>query len=57
LLNRKFSLEKVAKLSNIDDYTIYQIDVLDKKYSEFLKKYKGRDPDYPMIKFKLSESE
>lgn len=50
LIQRKFVLEKFAKMNNIEQYTLYTINEYYKMYCKILDDAKGKDIDYPDYK-------
>ena len=47
----KLSLNKLAKVDNIENYTLKILDILRQKYEESIEKNNGQDPDFPLVTF------
>lgn len=47
----KFSLNKFAKLDNIENYTLDIVYKLQEEYNNYLEKTKGIDVDFPEFEF------
>lgn len=50
-MEQKFYLNKFAKATNIEGYTLKALKYLTEAYEDLLEKSEGKDPDFPEIEF------
>ena len=47
-------LEKYARVTNIEHYTLHNLKELEKAYNDYLRENKGRDISFPGVEFKVN---
>lgn len=56
LAQLKFSLNKFAKIDNIDDYSLPFVNQMKELYDKYIKDSEGVDIDFPEFKFNITET-